>query len=215
MDYTFEGQPLTTLEYTIKTEEYITAFVAFQKKYVYPKNYILTAIFAAIAILYGNQIYVDPSYSIAWLLIGMCVLFVAQMWFNTYRVRKKLATSIKEIADDKYTTNVFENGLRISTVFGDVSESASTDTAVEAVPVQENTELAEKKPDYDDYDNYDNIVEEVPPKEIFFDRDKPNIISAEGMYIIYLKKRMFYVIPKRALSESDSTILSELFAKKS
>lgn len=202
MDYTFEGQPLTTLEYTIKTEEYITAFVAFQKKYVYPKNYILTAIFAAIAILYGNQIYVDPSYSIAWLLIGMCVLFVAQMWFNTYRVRKKLATSIKEIADDKYTTNVFENGLRISTVFGDVSESAST-------------ELAEKKPDYDDYDNYDNIVEEVPPKEIFFDRDKPNIISAEGMYIIYLKKRMFYVIPKRALSESDSTILSELFAKKS
>lgn len=201
----FDGTPLATLEYTIKSEQYGKAFIAFQKKYVFPKNYILTGIFVIIIFLYANQIYHDPSYSIAWLLIGMCIIFIGQMWFNTFRTRSKLMTSIKEIADNRYSTLVFEEGLQISTLLPEYVEPEP------ALELATDTGITQHR---DPYDDDENIITEIPPRQIVFARDNPHIISGEDMFVIYLKKQMFYVLPKNELSDADVNMLTELFARK-
>ena len=73
-----ENKVLAVLNYTITVNEYEAAFREFQKKYVYPKNYIMTAGFAIILVVYIWQLIKDPSYQIAWFL--SIVSFLRKCW---------------------------------------------------------------------------------------------------------------------------------------
>lgn len=55
---------------------------------------------------------------------------------------------------------------------------------------------------------------EVSPKIIFYETDMPYIIENHDEFIIYIKKQMFYVIPKRFLSEEQIEILRREFSEK-
>lgn len=72
-----EKQPLETLVYTISLGEYERGFILFQKKYVFPKNYIMTAAFAIVAALYVFQIVENPAYSTAWVMLLVCLFFIS------------------------------------------------------------------------------------------------------------------------------------------
>jgi hypothetical protein len=55
---------------------------------------------------------------------------------------------------------------------------------------------------------------EVSPKIIFYETDLPYVIEIPDEFIIYIKKQMFYVIPKRFLSEEQIEILRKEFSEK-
>lgn len=177
-----ENEVLQTLNYTISVDEYERAFIIFQKRYVFPKNYIMTALFGVIIVLYIQQLFTDPTYMTAWILGGVCLVFIALIWYNAFKIRRSLMRSIKDIADDRYTTAFLPDGLRIQT------EIAVTDEAAE-----------EYNPE---------------PRKISYINDKVQILENGEMFILYLKKQMFYVIPKRCLSESEIAFLGEEFAEK-
>ena len=42
---------------------------------------------------------------------------------------------------------------------------------------------------------------EIAPKVIFYETDRPDAIELSDMFIIYIRKQMYYTIPKRFLSE--------------
>lgn len=171
----FEEQtPLTEIEYSIHLDEYDSAFLSFQKKYVYPKNWIMTVVFAIIIALYAQQLYMAPKDAFRWVLVGMCIAMVAGTWLNTRSVRKKLMKSIKEIKDDSYTTKLYDTGVSILV----------------------------------------NAEEEIYPTYITFAGDAPAVMDREDMFILYLKKRMFYVIPKKDMSEENKKLFAETFAEK-
>lgn len=55
---------------------------------------------------------------------------------------------------------------------------------------------------------------EVSPKIIFYETDLPYAIEIPDEFVIYIKKQMFYVIPKRFLSEEQIEILRREFSEK-
>ena len=55
---------------------------------------------------------------------------------------------------------------------------------------------------------------EVSPKIIFYETDLPYVIEIPDEFIIYIKKQMFYVIPKRFISEEQIETLRKEFSEK-
>lgn len=55
---------------------------------------------------------------------------------------------------------------------------------------------------------------EVSPKIIFYETDLPYVIEIPDEFIIYIKKQMFYVIPKRFLSEEQIETVRKEFSEK-
>ncbi len=172
-----EKQPLETLVYTISLGEYERGFILFQKKYVFPKNYIMTAAFAIVAALYVFQIVENPAYSTAWVMLLVCLFFISLIWYNVFKIRKSLINSIKDIKEDTYEAKVYNDGLEIS-----VKTEKDEISGEETLP-------------------------EIPAKEISFALDKPDAIENAEMFVIYIKKQMFYAIPKRCLSPAQEEVL--------
>lgn len=55
---------------------------------------------------------------------------------------------------------------------------------------------------------------EVSPKIIFYETDLPYVIEIPDEFVIYIKKQMFYVIPKRFISEEQIETLRKEFSEK-
>lgn len=55
---------------------------------------------------------------------------------------------------------------------------------------------------------------EVSPKIIFYETDLPYVIEIPDEFVIYIKKQMFYVIPKRFLSEEQIETVRKEFSEK-
>lgn len=177
-----EKEALQTLDYTILTEEYEKAFISFQKRYVFPKNIVMTVLFGGIAVLYGQQILVDSSYTAAWVLLAVCLAFIVLIWYNAFKIRKSLTHSIQEIQGDRYTMQVLEDGLLIRTKVANTDET------------DENT-----------------VIE---PRRILFETERPEITDTADLFVLYLKKQMFYVIPKRCLTTEQAAFMQEYFQQR-
>ena len=106
-----EKELITTVNYTINLSEYDKAFKAFQKKYVFPKNIAMTTIFTVIIAMYINSLTKDAAYTMGYILIAVCLGFIFVIWYNTIRISRTLIDSIKDIEDDKYTTNIYDEGI--------------------------------------------------------------------------------------------------------
>lgn len=177
-----ENKVVAVLNYTITVNEYEAAFREFQKKYVYPKSYVMTAGFAIILVVYIWQLIKDPSYQIAWFLSIVSLFSIVFMWYNPHKIRKNLIKSIGHIKDDRYTTEISESGIKISV---EISETDETNEDVE-----------------------------IEPTFISYELDSPEVIENNEMFIVYLKKKMFYVIPKRDIDDGQRRILSDVFIEK-
>ena len=56
--------------------------------------------------------------------------------------------------------------------------------------------------------------EEIAPKILFYEADLPYIMEIPDEFIIYIKKQMFYVIPKKYLSDEQTELLRNQFREK-
>lgn len=177
-----EKEILTEIQYTIKLEEYEKAFIAFQKKYVYPKNFVLSTGFAIVFFVYLFQLIKDPGFQFGWFLVAVCFLSIVMIWFNPVKIRKNLMKSICHIKEDKYTTKISNVDIEINTEIGEIDET--------------------------------NEDVEIPPKIISYEFDAPEIIELSDMFVVYLRKQMFYVIPKREMNAEQEGIISNIFKEK-
>lgn len=175
----FEGEEaLAETTYTIHLDEYEKGFIAFQKKFAYPKNYVMTGIFLVIMVLYGEQLLRKPDdFFFRLFLFILCGVMIAGMWINLRSVRKKLMKSISQLKDDTYTASVFEKGIEIIT-------------------------------------HVENGEEEIPATCIKFSNEDFYILNREDMFILYLRKQMFYIIPKKNLSENEVKLFEDKFSEK-
>ena len=90
-------KPLLSFEYDVKNDEEGQAFLLFQKKYVYKKNWIKTAAFAVAAILFLISIGRDPSQPMNFILAAICIAGIFIIWYNTKRIRASLLDALKLI----------------------------------------------------------------------------------------------------------------------
>ncbi len=111
------GEPLTGFEYNIKNEEEEEAFTVFQKKYVYKRNWIVTALFSVVAIMFMISIARNPGVYLNWVLCFVCLVMIFTTWFNTFRIKKYLMKALASLEDDKYRFTLYDDCFKIETVF--------------------------------------------------------------------------------------------------
>ena len=79
-------------------------------------------------------------------------------------------------------------------------------TKISNVDIEINTEIGEIDETNEDV--------EIPPKIISYEFDAPEIIELSDMFVVYLRKQMFYVIPKREMNAEQEGIISNIFKEK-
>ena len=181
--------------YSIPYEMFGEAYNVFQKKYVYPRNYIMIALLIILAI--GNiiNIVLGRSGTLSYVLVAACFALAAVNWYNPKKVKKNLMTSIKGIENDVYTLDVLPDKLIIGTVIDPIENRESEPEEYEEV----FGEVAKK--------------EDIEASEVYINNTL-RVTERKDFFMIYIKKSMFYVIPKSVFTEDEIKKFAMYFAER-
>ncbi len=185
---------MLTKQYHIPYEMFRNAFISFQKKYVYPRSYLLMAVFLLVAGIYAyfTAIGTEQQRPMYCMIIMVCVIMCGLQWYNPRKIRRNLMESIRGLEGDLYEFRLYPEYLEIGTILPEeeVSEDMQeTDALFEDVP-QENFSGTRMY--------YSKALEVTEYPEFF---------------IVYIKKANFYVLPKNAFSEEELNLLRGEFSR--
>lgn len=193
-------KPILTKEYNIPLEMFANAFKDFQKKFVYPKNIVMTVVGGLIAIAYIYSLIQDPSNSVCIMIIIGCAFLISMTWLKPLMVRKNLLNSIDGIQEDRYIFELFDTKVGISTFD---SPDARADIS-ESQEVKEETEE-------DDFFKEIDEEEEIPKTIINFNMGGVKVLEKKDYFIIYIVRHMFYIVPKEHFSDEERAMLIKCF----
>ena len=187
-----EDEALVKKRYSIPYELFGEAFTVFQKKFVFPRNRIMSVlllIFAAgnvLNIMYGN------GETIGYVLVLVCIALAFINWYNPRKLKRNLIESVKGIENDVYTLTIYPERIVIGTVLEPENE---------------------KEPE-----EYEEVFGEIPIKEDIADTEiylnkNVKVIERKNFFMIYIKKSMFYVVPKETLTQEEIEIMNLHFQK--
>lgn len=201
------GKPILTRSYHIPLAMFDDAFRAFQKKYVFPQNILLTAVLLAIAGVYVHAAVKDNTQTLAYLLVVACIAVILVRWYRTFKLRRSVHEALKDVEQDTYELSVYDEGLVIRTK--DAPKPASEETPAEPEP---EASAAEEKPE----NGFQQLFPEepadsepVPPTELPFGTGL-KIMEFPEYFMAYVVKQNFYVIPKKDFSDDEIAKLKQL-----
>lgn len=183
--------------YQIPYELFKTAFMAFQKRFVYPRNYMIITVLGIVCMIYAYFVVTgsDSDRPLYCIVILCALMMMAFQIYNPKKIRKNLLLAVREIADDRYKLTIYPGYLEIGTI----------------LPLEE-TDPAQKYPDLDDL--FDDIPEEnFSGTRIYYNKNL-RVQEYDAFFMIYQQKTMFYVVPKAAFSEEELEIMRVHFAQK-
>lgn len=176
-----EGEPLVTFEYDLTLKENDDAFRIFQKKYVMKRSIIYTVIFLILAAFYIESVIKTPNYTLGYGLLGVCIAVIFYVWYNPVKIRRKLIEALSDIKDDRYTCEVYDEYIKITTILPEEQE--------------------------------EDVIQSEPTR-LYFAVDEFEIVDSADMFIIYVKKQVIYILPKRCIDEIKIANLDAIFAKR-
>ena len=180
----FSEKPMLVIDYDVKNDEEDRAFRAYQKKFVYPHNWKVTAAFSVVAAAFIVSIIKYPGGYLNYVLLAISITAILLTWYNSYRIRKYLVKALKNLEDDKYRFTLYESGFTIETLVSEEEKQAE-----DYVPVKpRRVHLG---------DNSD------------INNDTVEVIENDEMFIVILEKETFYVLCKRLMTEQQQQILRD------
>ena len=187
-----EDEALIKKRYSIPYELFGEAFTVFQKKFVFPKNRLLTGLLLLLAV--GNilNIIFGKGDTIGYVLVLVCIALAFINWYNPRKLKRSLMESVKGIENDIYDLTIYPERIVIGTVLE---------------PETEN------KPE-----EYEEVFGEIPMKEDIADTEiflhkNVKVIERKKFFMIYIKRSMFYVVPKEPLTKEEIEIMNLHFQK--
>lgn len=180
--------------YSIPYEMFGNAFSVFQKRFVYPRNFIIAAVLAAMAIANAVNIAMGKASNLGYFLVFACLGLACINIINPIKLKKNLMQSIKGIENDVFRMKLFADKLVIGTVLE---------------PIEEEEKKLEE---YEEVFGETEAPEDIADTEIYLNSgvmvtDKPDY------FMVYIKKAMFYIIPKKDFSEEEVTAMQIHFGK--
>lgn len=173
-------------EYSIPSVLFEKAFVQWQKKFVYPKTYIISTLFLILAVVYIISALKAPSDTMAYVMIALCLGLSAVNWYNPKKIKRSLLEAVKSMSDELYRMTLYDTFIEISTII----------------------------PPEDTSDSEKEIFGEEPPETIestrLYFNNGLKIMEYDEYFIIYQVKESFYIIPKSGFSDGEL----EIFRKK-
>lgn len=194
MEETRKDGLLLETQYRIPFDMFRNAFIAFQKKFVYPRSYAVMAVLLAVIgvyayfIIYGGE---NANRGLYCMIILFCLVMMAFQWINPRKIRMNLMEGVREIEDDEYRLSIFPEYLEIGTILPPENKEAAA-----------SDELFDDSPE-----------EDFSGTRIHYNKGM-HVIEYPEFFMIYQKKTMFYVVPKSAFSEEELEILRVHFSKR-
>ncbi len=173
-------------EYTIPFETFRDGYTAFQKKFVYPRSYVLMAVFVILAIVFAAAVIEDKSQYIAYMLIVICAALAAREWYNPRKLRSHLLETVKAMGEVTYRIGVADDRIEIST-----AEVPDAETSAE-----DGTEI-----------DGDKAEELLPEKTVIPFDENYSLLEYEGFFLIFSGKEIFYIVPKAQFSLDELEII--------
>ncbi len=181
-------------QYQIPFDMFRNAFIAFQRKFVYPKTYAIMGVLAVVIgiyayfIIYGGE---NANRSLYCIIILFCLVMMAFQWMNPRKIRMNLMEGVREIEDDQYRLRIFPEYLEIGTILPpEDKEAAGAD------------ELFDDTPE-----------EDFSGTRIHYNKGM-HMIEYPAFFMIYQQKTMFYVVPKSAFTEEELEIMRVHFSQR-
>lgn len=170
-------------EYQISPEIFDKAYRSYQKKFVYPKNYIFMALFLILAADFVYAAVKTPENRLVYLLIVVCIALAFREWHNPKFVRKRLSETLKDMGMPVYKIGIGEGFVDISTV--------------------EEPEVSdEKEEEYDPADIPDEI-DPLPEKTRIAVNSDFKLLEYDEYFLLMQGKSVFYILPKERFSEEE------------
>lgn len=201
------GKPILTRSYHIPLAMFDDAFRAFQKKYVYPQNILLTAVLLAIAGVYVHAAVKDNTQTLAYLLVVACIAVILVRWYRTFKLRRSVHEALKDVEQDTYELSVYDEGLVIRTK--DAPKPATEETPAEPEPEAPDTAEKTENGFQQLFPEEPADSEPVPPTELPFGTGL-KILEFPEYFMAYVVKQNFYVIPKKDFSDDEIAKLKQL-----
>lgn len=171
-------------QYTVNVKLYEDAFRTFQKKFVYPKNILLSVAYVAFAV-FNVVCFINDGSNIRILFAAAFAGIAISLWTGAKSVRRKFLNAVSTSGEqDIYKLDVLEDRFRISTITEQV------------------------KSDDDDFFSGSD-VNQPEPTEINFDNPSLRIVEKEKFFMLYLVRSVFFVVPKNAFSAEELTLLAD------
>lgn len=174
-----------TKRYSVPFEMFENAYTVFQKKYVYPRNYVMCIILVILAIANIVNIAVGNSGTIGYLLVFACLALAAVNVYNPKKIKRNLLVSIKGIENDVYTLDVYSDKMVVGTVIE---------------PAEENSERQPEE--YEEVFGDIKTAEDIQSSEIYINNSL-RVTERSDFFIVYIKKTMFYIIPKNIFTDEE------------
>ena len=184
--------------YSISYEMFDNSYTVFQKKYVYPRAYIMCGLLVALAIaniintILGGA---KGSY-MSYILVAACLALAAVNIYNPRKVKRNLMQSISGIENDVYTLEVFPDKLTFGTVLDPIEQRDSEPEEYEKV-----------------FGDNEPAPEDIQKSEVYIN-SQLRVTERAEYFMVYIKRSMFYVIPKHALTEDEISKLALYFSTK-
>lgn len=178
-------------EYNILYNTFYDAFFAFQKKFVYPRNYVLTGLFLAAGLVYIYSAVKEPKNTLAYILIFVSFALAFTNWITPRRSRKRIMEGIRGIENDRYRFELFDTHIEVSSL----------------LPPEENEEKSEDS--LNEKELFGDEPDEVASSSKLYFNDRLKVIEKEGFFVLYQVKENFYVVPKTEFSEDEIAKIRE------
>lgn len=192
-------------EYSIPLKLFDRGFVAFQKRHVYPRNMLMTAIALGISgvMMYGifSGKTEGTSVLVNWVLIAVLISIVLNNWFSSFNVRKNLIKNIDGIQNDKFRLDVFEKYITINTIIPDKPEAK--------VVYDE-----EEKGNFDIFEG-DSDTENFLETKLELTDKYFRFYEYADFFLLYQFKTMIYVVPKVNFSGEQIEIFKNILKNNS
>lgn len=187
-----EDEALVKKRYSIPYELFGEAFTVFQKKFVFPRNRIMSVLLLILAAGNVLNIMYGKGETIGYVLVLVCIALAFINWYNPRKLKRNLMESVKGIENDVYTLTIYPERIVIGTVLEPEKE---------------------KEPE-----EYEEVFGEIPIKEDIADTEiylnkNVKVIERKNFFMIYIKKSMFYVVPKETLTQEEIEIMNLHFQK--
>ncbi|MGN0666226.1 MAG: YcxB family protein [Huintestinicola sp.] len=181
-------------QYESSTESIMKGFKIFQKYYVY-KNVAFQMLLVVLglasqvmAIISAGE---NSDVSTSYFLCAVCVVLGIYILMRPRSTRKRLEKGITELKGTVYNAEIFTDKIKITTVYDPYIENQSEE---EEKPETSGTE------EISDETGSENDEEEnvIPATIVHLDNSAVELVDTEELYVLYVKKVNFFVIPKSA-----------------
>ncbi len=176
-----------TKEYSLNSDILMEGCRAYQKKFVYPRSYILIVVFLALAANFVYGAVKAPDNYLAYLLIMVCLALAFREWYNPRRLRRSIIEGFSESSGTVYRLEIGEDKLRISTVYEENGDEPS--------------------------DSGEEYEAEAPEATVLPVDDRLAIIEEERLFLIIQEKSVYYIVPKSGFSEEELEIVRSVMIK--